>query len=94
MLAFGGGRLLGAVRFFFAVDRVVELVGVELRLTREKASHSERFAPRGTDSVRPGLLFRGSGNSLKMMVMELLVGLFLSKVFYLPTGEAAGLKTS
>lgn len=71
---------------------MVQLVGVELQLTKEQAEHAERFGPKTEEANRPRLEIRRKGNNSKMLVMEIVVGLFLAKVFYLPTGQAASLK--
>ena len=39
----------------------------------------------------PELVWVGNRENVKMAVMELLVGLYLAKVLYLPIGEPAGL---
>lgn len=73
------------------MDKAQELVEVELQLTREHAEHPEWFETKPEKAAPPELVWVGNRENVKMAVMELLVGLYLAKVLYLPIGEPAGL---
>lgn len=70
---------------------MLELVEVELRLAKEHAEHPEWFHVSREAAEQPVLVWVGNRERVKMAVMELLEGLYLAKVFYLPNGEPAGL---
>ena len=73
------------------MDKAKKLVEVELQLTREHAEHPEWFETKPEKTAPPELVWVGNRENVKMAVMELLVGLYLAKVLYLPIGEPAGL---
>ena len=53
--------------------------------------HPEWFETKPEKTAPPELVWVGNRENVKMAVMELLVGLYLAKVLYLPIGEPAGL---
>lgn len=78
-------------RIFSVVDTVRQLVDREIGLKRDRKEHPEWFKKeeKGVEGV--GVVFQGGNGHGKMPVMEIVLGLYLTGMLRLPTGEAAGL---
>ena len=81
----------GRDAFFSAVDKVCQLVDVEIRLKRTRKEYPDWFVKEEKDADGAGLVIRDERGHEKMLVMEVVLGFYLSGLLYLPSGRPAGL---